>query len=74
MLAALMKDPAGRGLRASGSGAAATISLAYADLVRVLAGPETLEGLLASGAATISGDAAAARGALACFDVAGLRA
>ncbi|MFN9927316.1 MAG: alkyl sulfatase dimerization domain-containing protein [Phenylobacterium sp.] len=55
-----------------GLSATATIALAYADLVRVLAGPETLGGLLASGAATITGDAAAARAALACFDVAGL--
>jgi alkyl sulfatase BDS1-like metallo-beta-lactamase superfamily hydrolase len=57
-----------------GLSATATITLAYADLVRVLAGPETLGSLLATGAATIAGDAAAARAGLACFDVAGFAA
>lgn len=56
-----------------GAGAASTLAIAYPDLVRVLAGPATLSGLLASGEATIEGDIEGVRAALACYDVPGLR-
>jgi alkyl sulfatase BDS1-like metallo-beta-lactamase superfamily hydrolase len=56
-----------------GAGATSTVRLAYANLVRVLSGGETLGGLLEAGAATGSGDVAGARAALDCFDVPGLR-
>ena len=50
-----------------------SLSIAYADLVKVLAGPDSLDAMLASGAAEIHGDVAAVRRALACFDVPGFR-
>ena len=56
-----------------GAGADSTISVSYADLGRVLTGSAMLSDLLASGAATIAGDAVAVRRALAAFDVPGLR-
>lgn len=56
-----------------GTDASASVSVAYPDLVRVLTGSGTLSGLLAAGEATISGDADAVRGALASYDVPGLR-
>ena len=75
-------DAAGAGLHVrncvsvatDGAGASSTVTIAYADLIQTLAGPATLSGLIASGAARIDGDADAARRALACFDVPGLRA
>ena len=57
-----------------GSGADSTLSIAYADLVTVLAGPATLSERLRAGTATIEGDADRVRAALASFDVPGLRA
>ena len=56
-----------------GEGAGAALTLAYADLVKVLAGPETLGALMASGAARVDGDADAVKRTLAGFDVPGLR-
>ena len=57
-----------------GAAADAAVSMTYADLVTVLAGPATLGERLQTGAAQIDGDAVAVRAALACFDIPGLMA
>ncbi|MGZ3377848.1 MAG: alkyl sulfatase dimerization domain-containing protein [Phenylobacterium sp.] len=57
-----------------GTGATSSLAISYPSLIEVLAGPATLAGLCASGAARLEGDSEMARRALACFDVPGLRA
>jgi alkyl sulfatase BDS1-like metallo-beta-lactamase superfamily hydrolase len=57
-----------------GVGAASTVTMSYADLTGVISGSSTLSEALATGAATIDGDAGAVRAALACFEIPGFRA
>jgi len=55
-----------------GAGATTRLAIRWADLARVLGGQARLSELEASGALTITGDAAGARRALAVFDPPGL--
>ena len=53
--------------------ASATVRLSWPDLAEALAGSVTLGALLEGGRASIEGDAAAVRAALASYDTPGLR-
>lgn len=62
----------GVSIATDGAGAAASVAVSWADLVRALCGQVRLSELEATGAARLSGDPALTRRALAAFDLPGL--